>query len=231
MLSALNLGGRDIVNTSFVNGAGLSLNESLTVGTIGVNDLIFKNRTTIDTAFTTATAIVSGAMSGDSKNISVSGLFNLAESAKASSFTADNLWVNNLTLAGLSTPSGAAATLRSNGSLDMTEGRISALFVSVGFTGSVTSRLNVKSKIVDSVNQDFYWDVGAKVANLVDINSPTLSDMAVRTLRRESVSGSTATRVFSSVASNKNATVGDYLNALREISNAVRAKYQMLNLQ
>ena len=204
MLSALNLGGRDIVNTSFVNGAGLSLNE---------------------------TAIVSGAMSGDSKNISVSGLFNLAESAKASSFTADNLWVNNLTLAGLSTPSGAAATLRSNGSLDMTEGRISALFVSVGFTGSVTSRLNVKSKIVDSVNQDFYWDVGTKVANLVDINSPTLSDMAVRTLRRESVSGSTATRVFSSVASNKNATVGDYLNALREISNAVRAKYQMLNLQ
>jgi hypothetical protein len=158
-------------------------------------------------------------------------MFNLAESAKASSFTADNLWVNTLTLSGLSTTSGAAATLRSNGSIDMTEGRISALFVSVGFTGSITSRLNVKSKIADSVNSDYYWDVSSKTANLVDINSPTLSDMAPRILRRESVSGTTATRVFSSVVSNKNATVGDYLNAIREIGQSVRAKYQMLNLE
>lgn len=231
MLSALNLGGRDIINSVFVNASGLSLDESLEVNKIVTNDLIFKNRTTIDTKFTTQTAIVSGAMSGDSKNISVNGTLSLAESAKASSFTADNFWVNNLTLGGLSTPSGVAATLRSNGSLDMTEGRVSAMFVSVGFTGSITSRLNVKEKIIDSVNSDYYWDVKSKVANLVDINSPTLSDMAPRILRRESVSGTTATRVFSSVSSNKNATVGDYLNAIREIGQNVRAQYQMLNLE
>ncbi|MBO4700283.1 MAG: hypothetical protein J5620_00860 [Alphaproteobacteria bacterium] len=231
MLSALNLGGRDIINSVFVNASGLSLDESLEVNKIVTNDLIFKNRTTIDTKFTTQTAIVSGAMSGDSKNISVAGTLSVAESAKASSFTADNFWVNNLTLGGLSTPSGVAATLRSNGSLDMTEGRISAMFVSVGFTGSITSRLNVKEKIIDSVNSDYYWDVKSKVANLVDINSPTLSDMAPRILRRESVSGTTATRVFSSVSSNKNATVGDYLNAIREIGQNVRAQYQMLNLE
>lgn len=231
MLSALNLGGRDIINSSFVNTVGLSLDESLAATKIVTNDLIFQNRTTIDTKYTTQTATVSGTMSGDSKNIAVAGTLSLAESAKASSFTADNFWVNNLILSGLSTPSGTAATLRSNGSLDMTEGRVSAVFVSVGFTGSITSRLNVKEKIVDSVNPDYYWDTKSKTANLVDINSPTLTDMAARVLRRESVSGSTATRVFSSVTSNKNATMGDYLNAIREIGQSVRAKYQMLNLE
>lgn len=231
MLSALNLGGRDIINSSFVNTVGLSLDESLAATKIVTNDLIFQNRTTIDTKYTTQTATVSGTMSGDSKNIAVTGTLSLAESAKASSFTADNFWVNNLILSGLSTPSGTVATLRSNGSLDMTEGRVSAVFVSVGFTGSITSRLNVKEKIVDSVNPDYYWDTKSKTANLVDINSPTLTDMAARVLRRESVSGSTATRVFSSVTSNKNATMGDYLNAIREIGQSVRAKYQMLNLE
>lgn len=232
MLSALNLGGRDIINATFVNTGGLSLDESFEVNKIVANDLIFQNRTTIDnTKFTTQTAVVSGTMSGDSKNIAVAGTLSLAESAKASSFTADNFWVNNLTLGGLSTPSGSAATLKSNGSLDMTEGRISAMFVSVGFTGSITSKLNVKERIVDSTNKDYYWDVKSRVANMVDINSPNLTDMAPRILRRESVSGSVATRIFSSVASNKNATMGDYLNAIREIGQNVRAKYQMLNLE
>lgn len=231
MLSALNLGARDIINSSFVNAGGLSVNELFESNKIVTNDMIFKNRTTIDTEYITQTAIVSGTMSGDSKNITVSGTFNLAESAKASSFTTDNLWVNTLRLGGLSTPSGAPATLRANGSLDMTEGRVSALFVSVGFTGSLTSRLNVKTKIVDSVNSDYYWDVKSRVANLVDINSPTLSDMASRVLRRESVSGSGATRMFSSVASNKNATVGDYINVINDIARSVRGKYYMLNLQ
>ena len=231
MLSALNLGGRDIINSSFVNTGGLSLDESLEVNKIVTNDLIFQNRTTIDnTKFTTQTAVVSGTMSGDSKNISVVGTLSLAESAKVSSFTADNFWVNNLTLAGLSTSSGSAI-LRSGGSLDMTEGRISAMIVSVGFTGSITSKLNVKERIVDSVNSDYYWDVKSRVANLVDINSPTLSDMALRILPRESVSGSSATRIFSAVSSNKNATMGDFLNAIREIGQNVRAKYQMLNLE
>ena len=91
--------------------------------------------------------------------------------------------------------------------------------------------LLLREKIIDSVNSDYYWDVKSKVANLVDINSPTLLDMAPRILRRESVSGTTATRVFSSVSSNKNATVGDYLNAIREIGQNVRAQYQMLNLE
>ena len=45
------------------------------------------------------------------------------------------------------------------------------------------------------------------------------------------VFGTAATLLFGGVAANKNATVGDYLNALHEIQNRVRQKYQMLNLE
>lgn len=231
MLSALNLGNRDIKNATFVNAMGLSLGETLEVKKAVVNDLIFQNRTTIDTEFKTPLGVVSGTLAGDSKNITVSGTLNLADLAKVSNLTADNLWVNKLTLAGISTPSGKVSTLRSAGSLDMTEGRVSALYVTVGFTGSLTSRLVVKNKIIDSVNKDYFWDVKSRTANLADINSPTLTDLAYKALRRESVSGSVSTRVFSGVVSNKNATVADFMNAINEIQQNVRGKYHMLKLE
>ena len=113
----------------------------------------------------------------------------------------------------------------------MTEGRITAMSVTVGFTGSLTSKLIVKEKIIDSINHDYYWDVKNRTANLADINSPTLSDMASKIVKRESVSGSTVSRIFSSVSSNKNATVADFMNAINEIQQNVRGKYQMLKLE
>lgn len=231
MMTPLNLGGRDINNVSFVNVGGLKLDEILTANKLVVNDLVFKNRTTIDSVFTTQTAVVSGAMSGDSKSISVSGIFSLGSVGKFSGFTADNLWVNKLNLSGFSVPSGSNAILRGGASLDMTEGRISAGVVSVGFTGSITPRLVVKQRIVDSQNSKYFWDVRSNVANLVDINSPTLSDMAAKILRRETVSGSVASQVFGSVVANKNATMADYMNAILEISKSVRGKYHLLNLE
>lgn len=231
MLSALNLGARDIKNVSFVNAGGFSLQETYETKKLVTNDLIFKNRTTIDSEFKVQSGLVSGTLSGDSKNISVAGTFNLGDLAKVSSFTADNLWTNTLSLSGLSTNSNEISTLRAAGALDMTEGRVNALYVTVGFTGSITSRLGVKDKIVDSVDPNFYWDATSRTANLVDINSPTLSDMAIKAMRRESVSGTIATRVFSAVSANKNATMGDYMNAITEIGNNVRAKYRMLNLE
>ena len=155
----------------------------------------------------------------------------MADLAKVSNLTVDNLWVNKLNLSGFSTPSSAITTLHSNGSLDMTEGRISALYVTVGFTGSLTSRLVVKNKIIDSMNKDYYWDLKSRTANFADINSPTLSDMASKIVRKESVSGSTVTRIFGGVASNKNATVADFMNAINEIQKNVRGKYHMLKLE
>ncbi len=231
MASVLNLGNRDINNAAFVNADGISLEESLDINKLMATDVIFKKRATIDSTYNTQTALVSGTLSGDAKSISVNGMFSLADFAKVSAFTADNLSVTTLTLGGFTVPSGSLSTIRIGGSLDMTEGRISAMFVTVGFTGSITPRLGVKEKIIDSVNPNYYWDVAARVANLGDINSPTLSDMATRILRRESVPGSTATKVFSSVASNKNATMGDFMNAIIEIEKNVRGKYLLLNLE
>lgn len=231
MLSALNLGNRDIKNATFVNAAGLSLAELLESTKIVTNDLIFKNRTTVDTELKTQAGVVSGALSGDSKNIAISGTLSLADLAKVSNLTADNLWVNKLNLSGFSTGGDGISTLHSNGSLDMTEGRITAMYVTVGFTGSLTSRLVVKNKIVDSTNSDYYWDLKSRTANFADINSPTLSDMASKIVRKESVSGSAATRIFGGVASNKNATVADFMNAINEIQKNVRGKYHMLKLE
>jgi len=231
MMTPLNLAGRDIKNASFVNAGGLKLDEILTANKLVVNDLIFKNRTSIDTKFTTQTAVVSGPMSGDSKNITVNGVFNISDIGKFSGFTADNLWVNTLNLSGLATPTGGRAILRCGAALDMTEGRITAGVVSVGFTGSITPRLVIKQKIADSQNSDFFWDVKSNTAKMVDINSPTLSDMAAKILHSESVSGSASTRIFGAVVANKNATMGDYMNAIREIQQSVRGKYHLLNLE
>ncbi len=231
MASVLSLGNRDINEVAFMNADGISIEESLTVGKLTSTDVIFKNRTTIDSTYNTQTALVSGTLSGDAKSITVNGILSLADYAKVSSFTADNLSVNTLTLGGLSVPSGSLSTIRIGGALDMTEGRVSAMFMTVGFTGSITPRLGVKEKIVDSVNPNYYWNVSARTANMGDINSPTLSDMATRILRRESVSGSSVTKIFNAVASNKNATMGDFMNAINQIQQTVRGKYQMLNLE
>ncbi|MBP5485275.1 MAG: hypothetical protein J6Y07_01025 [Alphaproteobacteria bacterium] len=231
MASVLNLGNRDINNVTFINADGISIEESLDIDNLKTSDAIFKNRTTIDSKYNTQTALVSGTLSGDSKNISINGMLSLADYAKVSSFTTNNLSVNTLTLSGFSVPSDSLATIRIGGALDMTEGRISAMFVTVGFTGSITPRLGVKEKIVDSVNPNYYWNVNSGVASLGDINSPVLSDMATKILRRESVSGSTVTNIFNTVVSNKNATVGDFMKAINEIQQVVRGKYQMLNLE
>ena len=231
MLAPINMAGRDINDVMFLNSAGMVLNDMFNANKITTNDVIFSNRTTLSFPYNTKTAVVSGALVGDSRNIDVSGAFNLDDIAKVSDFTADNLWVNNLTLGGLSTESGTASTLHANLSLDMTEGRVNALFVTVGFTGSMTSRLGVKSKIEDPSNPDYYWDVKNGTANFADIMSPTLSSMASRAVRVYSASGTSAAQIFSNVSENKNATMGDFMNAINEIQNIVRGKYQMLNLE
>ncbi|MCR4917790.1 MAG: hypothetical protein K5912_02475 [Alphaproteobacteria bacterium] len=231
MLSELNLGGRDIKNVSFVNANGMSVEEFLDVNKLAVNDLIFKNYTTIDSDYKSQTGIVSGVLSGDARSIGVNGTFSIADFGRFSDFTAENLWVNTLSLGGLSTESDKAPVLRATQTLDMTEGRISALNVTVGFTGSLTSKLVVREKIVDSVNHDYYWDVKEKKANMGDMILPNLSDMATKALRNERVSGSASASAFGSVVSNKNATVSDFINAISEIQTRVRAKYHLLNLE
>jgi hypothetical protein len=114
--------------------------------------------------------------------------------------------------------------------MDLIMGRISATYVSVGYTGSVTPQLTITEKIQDSKDSSFYWDIKNKKARFVDINSPELSRMASIIIAKESNSGTIATSVFGGVSANANATVADYINAINSMQSQIREKYELLNL-
>ena len=232
MMSALNLAAHDILNTKFIDANNTDFTEDISAGEIAVRDLIFQNRTNIDKTYNSKYAVVSGMMSSDSKTIEVSGTFSLADTAKFSSLTAENLWVSNLTLAGLSVDSqDSISTLKINQSLDMTAGRIEALFVTVGFAGSITPRLNVYDMVADSNNSDYFWNAQSGIANFADASFVELNRMATLVNIAEGDAATYSGQIFGTVATNKNATVADFMNAITEIQTRVRAKYQNLQLQ
>lgn len=231
MMSPLNLGGHDIKNAAFINSDYATFNEGLTAKEIVSDKIIFDNRTTIDTVFSTDAATVSGMLSSDSKNMEISGRLSLADTAKMSSLTAENLWVSKLTLSGLSIEADDdLALLKINQSLDMTSGRIEAVFVSVGFAGSMTPRLVVYDRIEDSTNPQYYWDVKSKTARFSDASFVELNRMATLATFYEGDNSTSAGQIFGAVSANKNATVSDYMNAISEIQKRVSAKYRLLNL-
>ena len=231
MMSPLNLGGHDIKNAAFINSDYVTFNEGLTAKEIVSGKIIFDNRTTIDAVFSTDAATVSGMLSSDSKNMEISGRLSLADTAKMSSLTAENLWVSKLTLSGLSIEADHdLALLKINQSLDMTSGRIEAVFVSVGFAGSMTPRLVVYDRIEDSTNPQYYWDVKSKTARFSDASFVELNRMATLATFYEGDNSTSAGQIFGAVSANKNATVSDYMNAISEIQKRVSAKYRLLNL-
>ena len=231
MLSPLNLAGHDITNTKFLNANYGEFAEGFkSLKTIS-EKLIFENRTTIDNGFKTVNATVSGVLSSDGKNMNVAKNLNVSDIAKLSSITTQNLWVSKLTLSGLSIETDDIPMLKINQALDMTSGRIEAMFVTVGFTGSMTPRLVVYDKIADSINSNFYWDAKSGVLNFMDASFVELSRMATQVVRSYGDKGTDAFGVFSAVSANKNATVSDYMNAIKEIQNRVRGKYRLLNLE
>ena len=232
MMSALNLGGHDIMNVNKFSADYVDFSAYVTSLRIDTRDLIFQNRTSIDNAYTSTNAVVAGMMSSDSKNMEVSGVFSLADTAKFSSLTAENLWVSNLTLPTINVSSDdGIATLRINQTLDMTGGRISAAFVSVGFTGSITPRMVVYNRIEDSVDSAYFWDVQSGTANFLDASFVELNRMATLASLAEGDKSTVAGQIFGAVAANKNATVADFMNAITRIQQQVTAKYQNLQLQ
>ena len=232
MMSALNLSGHDISDVKYLNINNLECSEFVTCDTVAVRDLIFKNRTTIDKVFETENAVVSGRLSSDSRNMEVAGTFSLADTAKLSSLNTEDLWVSNLNLGGLSVDAtDDIAILKINQTLDMTMGRIDAVFVSVGFTGSMTPRLNVYQRLEDSSNSNYYWDVSDGVARFSDAIFIELNRMAILATKYNSDKSTHSGQIFGAVSANKNATVSEYMNAINEIQERVRAKYSRLQLQ
>ena len=231
MMSPLNLGGHDIKNAEFINCDYATFKEGLKGKEIVSDKIIFDNRTTIDAVFSTDAPTVSGMFSSDSKNIKKTGRLSLADTARMSSLTAENLWVSKLTLSGLSIEADHdLALLKINQSLDMTSGRIEAVFVSVGFAGSMTPRLVVYDRIEDSTNPQYYWDVKSKTARFSDASFVELNRMATLATYYEGDNSTSAGQIFGAVSANKNATVSDYMNAISEIQKRVSAKYRLLNL-
>lgn len=230
MQAGLNLGGHDVKNTMFFDATNATMNSGLTIGRAVTTNLVFQTRPTIDGAFDVKNATVMGTMSSDARSMQVSGGLKLSDVGKFSLFTVNDLWVTNLTLSGLSIGgSRKAAVLHVNDSVDMTGGRINAIYVTVGFAGSITPRLVVSKRIQDSVNSDYYWDASGNTAHFMDAILKNLNDMAGYAAR--DTRGSTVSyQLFAPIATNKNATVSDYLNALHEIQSRVTAKYSQLNL-
>lgn len=230
MMAGLNLGSHDIKNATFFDATNATMDSGLTIGRAVTTNLVFQTRPTIDGAFDVKNATVTGTMSSDARSMRISGGLKLSDVGKFSSFSVDDLWVTNLTLSGLSiSDSSKAAILHVNDSVDMTGGHINAIYVTVGFAGSITPRLVVSKRIQDSVNSDYYWDASGSTAHFMDAILKNLNDMAGYAAR--DTRGSTVSyQLFAPIATNKNATVSDYLNALHEIQSRVTAKYSQLNL-
>jgi hypothetical protein len=233
MLSPLNLDGHDITKVHFLDASKAQFQEKLKISKLDVSSLSFSNRTTVDAIFASNTVVVNGAFTSESRTLNVGGTLTLADSGKFSTFYTNDLYVNTLTLSGFTiTPtSGKSSTLQIIGDMDLILGHITASYVSVGYTGSVTPRLVVSGKIQDSKDSSYYWDTVNKKARFSDMNSPELTRMASHIARLESVPGTSATQIFAAVSANVNATVGDYINAINSIQEQIRVKYEMLNLK
>lgn len=232
MMSPLNLGGHDIKNAAFINANFAEFAENLTAENIATNSLIFQNRTTINSEYKSKSTTVSGTLSADGKNMEINGSLSLDNLGKFSSLTANNLWVSNMTLGGLSVETNdGLALLKVNQYLDMTSGHINAIYTSVGFTGSMTPRLVVQDRIEDSRNSEYYWDASSKTANFVDANFIELNRMAALATYYEGDPATISGQIFGAVSANKNATVADYMNAINKIQKQVQEKYQDLILK
>lgn len=232
MLSGLNLGGHDITNAAFFDASSVDFAENITLGVAVSNDVIFQNRTELDNILEVKNATVSGILSSDSRTMEVAKNFSMADLGKFTNFTTGDLWVSNMTLGGLSINSDEGpAVLNVNRTLDMTSGIIDAMFVTVGFAGSITPRLEVYDRIEDSKNPNFYWDASVGIGSFMDVSLQELNRMAQMVVHDESDTDTDTWRIFSGVASNKNATASDYMNAINEIQNNVRLKYSQLNLE
>lgn len=234
MLSALNLGNHDIENFGFVNSNFLRLTGVLSSPEIVAKDTIFQNRTTIDSNFKAKQGIVAGIMSADSRTMEVNNTFNLEDVGKFSSFTTGDLWVSKMTLPNISIDGASdynIAEMNINKTIDMTAGRIDALQVSVGYTGSITPKLIVRNLIQDSRNPNYYWDINSKTAYFNDIILNQLNYKAQWAISSEKGKNTITTQIFKAVTTNKNATVSDYMNAIEEIQKKVTEKYRQLNLE
>ena len=239
MMADLSLGGHSVSGAKVVASETARFAEFVNGAGINAARLVMENRPTLDGNISVSgETTVAGALSSESRlmeaeRVSVSGQsrFNLV--------TAGELWAGDLSLSGISISSDGVspAVLSVNRAIDMVGGRVSAMLVTVGFTGSVTPRLVVRSLIEDASNPEYFWDVAGSRAVFSDLAVPVLNQMMQAAVKKEAASGQSlvaatdSMRIMSAVAANSNATVTDFMHALSEIEARVTAKYIQLNLE
>lgn len=231
--SNLSMGGRDVIGSNIIQAKSARIESNLSAEKIGTDKLLFNTRPTIDGRLSiTGEASVMGGLSADARDLEVAGTLTLAESARFSNISAEDIWVNNLSLSGISVQDTGRIPIMSVGRvLDMTGGRVDALLVNVGFSGSIAPRIAVHSMIQDDANSRYYWDLSTGVAELSDMSFSALGQL-MRVAISENGRGTTeAFDIMSRVAANQNATVSDFINAINQIKGRVTSKFHLLDLE
>lgn len=234
MASDLSLGGYDINNVDTVDSYNTDFTEIFKAGLISAQKVQIKPRTNWQTNLTiSGDARVVGSLTADSRNAEISGALLLNDSARIYRLEANDLWVRELNLNGFSIGgSDEPATLKVGKTIDITRGRITSIVATVGYMGSVAPKIIVTSRIEDSANPEYYWDLDSSQAVFSDVMVVQLPNMIKESINAESVNPETKTEsIINQVAANNNATIADYVNALNEIKTQVMQKYNNLNLE
>ncbi len=226
----LSLGGHDIINADLVNAKNLTLNETLASESVNTTKIIFNSRPTIENEFNVYNeATVNGNLSSDGRDFNISKKLTIGNKANFSLVTASELWVNKLSLSGLQISS-SQSELKIGKMIDMSGGQITATTANIGFSGSITPRLYVASKIQDAANSDYFWDTTTNSAVFNDISIPVLNKMARKIIASNNTQGTESEKLMTAVSANANATATDFINAVENMKKIVTSKYQNLNL-
>ena len=225
MQSDLGMGGHNIEDVKNINAANVEIQDVLAADSIEAMRANVMNR--LDWAAPIEVfgdALVLGPITSDGRAIDA-GEISIFGRSQLRSVSAEELVAENLYLSGFSVSGAGPAILKISGTLDMAKGHIKAAEASVGFSGSVSPKLVVGSRIDDSANSDYFWIAGGD-ANLGDLQMTALGPMMRAAFAAERTGKTETERIVGAAAANANATALDYLRLLDAATKAVQAKYK-----
>ena len=225
MLSDINLNYHNIVNNKFVNSFNININNKLYSKEIITKKLEFQNPININQNLLLDKGVVYGSISSDNANLQINKKLNLSRFANFTNINVNDLWVINLNLYSFNASKNSIININKN--MDIGNGNINTKYITVGFDGSITQRLNIIKKIEDSLNPNYYWDVQESNIVFNDILLTDLNYMADKI--NKSDNKTFAFNEFYKISINKNATVSDYINLINRIKKEVENKYNQLD--
>jgi hypothetical protein len=225
--SDLDMSGYAIENVKSVDSDTIGISGQISSENITASEMVFDGMAALDGALKFDRFTARNNVSSDGGAIVADELY-LNGAARFRDVLAYDLRVGNLSLAGIS--DGTGSELSVSGAADVADGRITAGAVVVGGSGSITPHLTVTSKISNSPESPYFWDIATGEASIADMSLQSLVPM-VRSALNSNRAQTSAYNIMSRVSANANATTADFLNALDEIESVVRTKYNQLKAQ